>query len=148
MQKLILKNKRAFHEFEVLNKYICGIVLAGHEVKSLKSGGGHFTGTFIAVQNGEAYVHHLHIPLYKRATIDDYNPEHTRKLLLSKAEILKIATALSTKGVTVIPLSILEDHHLLKLEIAVARGKKLYDKREDIKKRDIKRRIETSLKDY
>jgi len=142
MQKLLIKNRRATYDFEVLERFEAGMVLRGHEVKSLKLAKGSFNGTFVIINNGEAFVEHLHIPLYSKTILDGYEPECRRKLLLNKNEILKIATALNTKGMTVVPLCIGLTNGRIKMEIAIARGKKTYDKRESIKKRDITRHIE------
>jgi len=148
MQKLLIKNRKAFHDYEILERFTAGIVLLGHEVKSLKFGGGHFTGAFIASRGGELYLDHFHIPLYKKTTLDHYEPERTRKLLLRKAEILKITSALNTAGVTVIPLECGLENGRIKIEFALARGKKQYDKREDLRKKDATRRIRSALKNY
>lgn len=147
MQKTLVQNRRARFDYQVLERFEAGIVLKGHEVKSLKSGGAHFTGSYITVSAGEAWLHHFHIAPYEHATLEGYEPEHTRKLLLHKKEILKITGALDTKGVTVIPLECGLEKGKIKIEIAIAQGKKLYDKRDTIKKRDLQRHIETSLRD-
>ncbi len=148
MQKTLVKNKKAFHDYEILERFTAGIVLLGHEVKALKFEGGHFTGAFIASRGGELYLDHFHIPLYRKATVDHYEPERPRKLLVRKAEILKITSALNTAGVTVIPLECGQENGRIKIEFALARGKKLYDKREDLRKKDSARRIQSALKDY
>lgn len=146
MQKILLTNRKANFDFEVLERFEAGISLLGHEVKSLKAGGAHFTGTFITINEGEAWVKHFHVPLYANSTLPQYEPERPRKLLLRKAEIEKIAGALSTKGVTVVPLSCGLKNGRVKLEIALVRGKKTYDKRESLKKKDQERQIRTALK--
>lgn len=148
MQKILIKNRKAFHEYEVLERFTAGIVLVGHEVKSLKSGGGHFTGSYITARGGELFLEHFHIPLYTKTTLEGYEPERTRKLLVRKAEILKIASALNTAGVTVIPLECGLENGRVKIAFALARGKKSYDKREDLRKKDTTRRIQTALKNY
>ena len=148
MQKMLLKNRKAFHDYEVLNRFEAGIVLKGHEVKSLKNGGGNFTGSFVGIQNEEAFLKGFHISLYSKTTIEVYEPERPRKLLLRKAEIDKIASALNTKGVTLIPLSYGLDKGKIKIEIAIARGKKKHDKRDDMKKRDQQRHIQSATGDY
>lgn len=148
MQKILIKNKRAFHDYEILERFTAGIVLSGHEVKSIKSGGGQFTGSFVTDKGGELFLEHFHVPLYKKTTLDRYEPERTRKLLLRKAEILKISSALSTAGVTVIPLECGLENGKIKIEFALARGKKQHDKREDLRKKDAARRIKNVLKGY
>lgn len=146
MQKILTKNRRAFYDYEILERFTAGVVLLGHEVKSLKSGGGHFTGTYITERGGELFLEHFHIPLYSKTTLEHYEPERSRKLLLRKGEILKIASASHTTGVTIVPLECGLQNGKIKIEFALARGKKKYDKREDIKKRDALRRIQGSLK--
>lgn len=148
MQKILLKNKRASFDYEVLERFEAGLSLFGHEVKSVKNGHGHFTGSYINISNGEAWLHHFHIAPFEKSTLDGYEPERTRKLLLHKAEIFKIASALNEKGVTVVPLECGLEKNRIKMSLAIVRGKKKYDKRESIKKRDVQRHIETSLKDY
>lgn len=145
MQKILTKNRRAFFDYEVLERFEAGIVLLGHEVKSLKRSGGHFTGSYVSVFNGEAFLHHFHIDPYEKSTLESYEPEKTRKLLLNKREILKIAGSTQQRGVTVIPLECGLQNGRIKISLALARGKKTYDKRESIKKRDVQRRIETQL---
>ena len=148
MQKTLLKNRKAFHEYEILEHFTAGIVLQGHEVKSLKSGGGHFTGSYVTARNGELFLEHFHIPLYKKTTLENYEPERTRKLLVRKAEILKISSALHTAGVTVIPLECGLQNGRIKIEFALARGKKQHDKREDLRKKDADRRIKSAIRNY
>ena len=141
MQKILIKNRKATHDFEVLERHSAGIVLHGHEVKSLKNGGGNFTGSYVTLENEEAFIKKFNIALYEKATIEGYEPTRPRKLLLRKAELTKIASALNTKGVTLIPLSCGLDKGKIKIEIALARGKKLHDKRESKKAKDIERRL-------
>lgn len=141
MQKLLIKNRKAFHDFEILDKFSAGIVLLGHEVKSLKNGGGSFSGSYVTLESGEAFIKGFNISLYQKATIDGYEPARPRKLLLRKAELNKIASALNTKGVTLVPLSCGLDKGKIKIEIALARGKKLHDKRHSKKAKDLERRI-------
>ncbi len=148
MQKLLIKNRKAFHDYEILERFTAGIVLQGHEVKSLKSGGGQLTGSYVTGRGGELFLEHFHIPLYQKTTLENYEPERTRKLLLRKAEILKISSAQRTAGVTVIPLACGLENGRIKIEFALARGKKQYDKREDLRKKDATRRIKNALKDY
>ncbi len=148
MQKSLVKNKRAFFDYEILERFTAGIVLLGHEVKSLKSGGGHFTGTYITERRGELFLEHFHIPLYKKTTLENYEPERSRKLLVKRAEINKIASSLHTEGVTIVPLECGLQNGKIKIDFALVRGKKKYDKRESLKKKDTARRIQSALKDY
>ena len=147
MQKILAKNKRAFFDYEVLERFTAGIVLLGHEVKSIKMGGAHFTGSYITERGGELYLEHFHVPLYKKTTLENYEPERPRKLLVRKAEILKIASELHTAGVTVVPLECGLENGRVKISFGLARGKKQYDKRESIKKRETSRRLQSNLKD-
>jgi SsrA-binding protein len=147
MEKTLIKNKRATFDYELLEKFESGIILKGYEVKSLRLGQAHFASSYITISGGKVLLHHFHIAPYKKAALEAYDPEHERELLLHKAEILKISSALNTKGVTVIPLDCGLDKNRVKVTLAIAKGKTQYDKRESIKKRDLKRHIETSLRD-
>lgn len=146
MSKQLVKNRKAYFDYEVLEKFEAGIALFGHEVKSLKNGGGNLTGSFVNIKNGEVFIEKFKISLYAKATLESYNPERPRKLLLRKAEIEKITGELNTKGVTLVPLECRLDKNLIKIEFAVARGKKKYDKRESLKSKDQERRIKAALK--
>jgi len=138
---LLVKNRKANYEYELLDKYEAGIVLQGHEVTSLRHGGGNLTGAYVTLRDGELWTEKFKIALYQKTTLPAYEPERPRKLLLRKAEIAKIAGALNTKGVTLVPLAVILKNNKIKLEFALARGKKKYDKRESIKKRDQERHI-------
>jgi len=144
-------NKKANFDYEILEKHEAGLVLFGHEVKSLRDGQGSLKGSFISTRtkNGktELYLINCLIPLYKRAGIlIDYDPRRERKLLLTKKEIERLISKKQIEGLTLIPLRIYTNHSFLKLEFALARGKKKYDKRESIKRRDIDRRLRTLTK--
>ena len=144
-------NKKANFDYEILEKHEAGLVLFGHEVKSLRDGQGSLKGSFISTRtkNGktELYLINCLIPLYKRAGIlIDYDPRRERKLLLTKKEIERLIGKKQIEGLTLIPLRIYTNHSFLKLEFALARGKKKYDKRESIKRRDIDRRLRTLTK--
>jgi SsrA-binding protein len=140
MQKIISKNRKAFHDFEILDHFIAGIALKGHEAKSLRNNGGNFTGSFVSLSDGEVFLKSFNIALYSKTTLEDYEPTKPRK-----AEILKIASALNTKGVTLVPLAYGLDKGKIKFEIGLARGKKSYDKRHDLKKKDELRRIKKMI---
>lgn len=146
MSKVLVKNRKAYFNYEILEKFESGIVLLGHEVKSLKSGGGNLTGSHVNLRGNEVFIEKLKISQYEKSVLEAYNPERTRKLLLSKAEISKLAGAIEEKGVTLIPLECHLKGNLIKVEFALARGKKKYDKRESIKKRDQEKRIKSALK--
>jgi len=143
----LIQNKKAYFNYEILEKTEAGIELQGFEVKSLKKGQGSLEGSHITVRGGEAFVIGMNIPPYQPAnTPKDYDPVRNRRLLLTKKELRDLAGAEGQKGLTIVPLSVYNKGRKLKLEIAIVRGKKKYDKRETIKKRDTEREIRRSLK--
>jgi len=139
MSKLLLKNRRATYEYEIFKKYEAGIVLSGSEVKSLRAGSGSFFGSYVKLLSGEAYLLNTQITPYKFAENSDYDPKRTRKLLLHKKELAEIEQLSQQKGRALIPLAFVLKNRNIKLEFAVARGKKLHDKRQDLKKKDLAR---------
>lgn len=145
-EKIITFNKKAKFEYEILYTLECGIVLTGTEVKSLREGKCSIVDGYVIEENGEIFLKNVHISEYKYGNITNHEPLRKRKLLLHKREILKLKRELNEKGKTVIPLKIYFKGSLVKVEIAVCRGKKLVDKRETIKARDIKRNIEKEIK--
>lgn len=137
-----IKNRSAFHEYFIDNTYVAGIVLTGTEVKSLRTGKASFNDAYCIIHKGEVWVKSLHIAEYSHGTVNNHDPVRDRKLLLQKREINKIESKLKEKGYTLIPLRIFfNDKNLIKVEIGLARGKKLHDKRETIKKRDVEREM-------
>jgi len=143
----LIQNKKAHFNYEILEKTEAGIELLGFEVKSLKKGQGSLEGSHIILRGNEAFVINMQIPPYQPAnTPKDYEPLRNRRLLLTKKEIIDLAKSEGQKGLTIIPLSVYNKGRKLKLEIAVVRGKKKYDKRESIKKRDTDREIRRTLK--
>lgn len=143
----LIQNRKAYFNYEILEKMDAGIELLGFEVKSLKKGQGALDGSHITVRGNEAFIINMQIPPYQPAnTPKDYDPLRNRRLLLTKKEISDLAGAESQKGLTIVPLSVYNKGSKLKMEIAVVRGKKKYDKRETIKKRDTEREIRRSLK--
>ena len=143
----LVENKKAKFNYEILDKFEAGIELLGHEVKSLRNGRGSFEGAYIIVRGREAFIHGMNIPPYQPAnTSADYDPERLRKLMLSKKEIAEIAGFESKKGLTIVPIRVYNKGNKLKVEIAVARGKKEFDKRDIIKKRETDRDIRRTLK--
>ena len=142
----LLRSKKTAFNYEILEKFEAGLELLGHEVKSLRSHHGSLEGAHVIMRGGEAYVVGLNIPPYQPAnTPEGYDPERTRKLLLTKKEINHLSGWENKKGFTIIPLAIFEKGKLLKISIAIARGKKKFDKRESIKKRDTERSIRREL---
>jgi len=143
----LIQNKKAYFDYEILEKTEAGIELLGFEVKSLKKGQGSLEGSHITIRGNEAFIINMQIPPYQPAnTPKDYDPLRNRRLLLTKKEISSLLEEEKQKGLTIIPLSVYNKGRKLKLEIAVVRGKKKYDKRETIKKRDTDREIRRTLK--
>ena len=137
-----IKNRSAFHEYFFDNKYVAGIVLTGTEVKSLRSGKASFNDSYCIIHKGETWLKSLHIAEYSHGTVNNHDPIRDRKLLLQKREINKIEGKLKEKGYTLIPLRIFfNEKNLIKVEIGLGKGKKLHDKRETIKKRDVEREM-------
>ncbi len=143
----IATNKKAFHNFFLQEKWECGIALNGGEVKSLRAGGASFTDAFAHIDKGELYLYNLHITPYEQASYLNEPPARPRKLLVHAKELEKINGHLTRGGLTLVPTKIyFNKKGWVKVEIAVGQGKKLYDKREDIKKRETKREIDRSIK--
>jgi len=134
-------NRRAYYDYQILEKFETGIVLNGPEVKSVRAGHLHLEEAFCQVKNGEVWLFNAHIHPYRFAETQNYNPRRARKLLLHKDEILKLAQYSSQKGLTIVPVSCYTKGNKIKLEIALAKGKKKYEKREAIKKKDLEREI-------
>jgi SsrA-binding protein len=141
-EKVVAQNRRAFHDYQVLETLEAGLVLTGTEVKSLRQGKASLTEAYASVDNGEAFVRQLHIPPYEQGNRANPDPIRTRKLLLHAAEIAKLRKAVEQKGHTLVPLKLYFSKGRAKLLIAVARGKKSFDKRATIAERDAKREID------
>ena len=144
--KLIANNKKAFHDYFIEDTYEAGIALAGTEVKSLRSGKCSIKEAFVRVENGEVYVYGMHITPYEKGNIFNKDPLRVRKLLLHKSQIQKLIGNSAEKGYTIVPLQVYFSNGRAKIEIGLAKGKKLYDKRQDIAKKDQKREAEKELK--
>jgi SsrA-binding protein len=143
----LIQNKKAYFNYEILDKIEAGIELLGFEVKSLRNGQGSLEGSHIIVRGNEAFVVNMQIPPYQPAnTPNDYDPTRNRRLLVTKKEINRLREEESQKGLTIVPLSVYNKGRKLKLEIAIVRGKKKYDKRESIKKRDTEREMRREIK--
>ena len=145
-KKLIANNKKAYHDYFIEDKYEAGISLAGTEVKSLRMGRCSVKEAFIRIEKGEVYVYNMHIAAYEKGNIFNKDPLRVRKLLIHKREIRKIEGQIAQKGYTVVPLSVYFSGSLVKVEIGLAKGKKLYDKRQDIAKKDQRREAERKFK--
>ena len=144
--KLVSNNKKAYHDYFIEEKYEAGISLAGTEVKSLRMGKCSLKESFIRVENGELFIYGMHISPYEKGNIFNKDPLRVRKLLLHRHEINRIAGQMTQKGYTIEPLQVCFKGSLVKVEIALARGKKLYDKRQDIAKKDMRREAEKDFK--
>ena len=144
--KLVANNKKAYHDYFIEEKYEAGLVLHGTEVKSLRMGKCSIKESFIRIEKGEVIVYGMHISPYEKGNIFNKDPLRPRKLLLHKYEINKIDGKMTTKGYTIVPLQVYFKGSLVKVEIALARGKKLYDKRHDIAKKDMRRESEREFK--
>ena len=144
--KLIANNKKAYHDFFIDDKYETGIELFGTEVKSIRMGKCSIKESFVRIENGEVFIYGMHISPYEKGNIFNKDPLRVRKLLLHKTEINKLAAKIAEKGYTLVPLQVYFKGSLVKVEIGLARGKKLYDKRDDIAKKDQRREVEGEFK--
>lgn len=145
-KKLIANNKKAFHDYFIEDKYEAGIALAGTEVKSLRLGKCSVKEAFIRIENGEVYIYNMHISPYEKGNIFNKDPLRIKKLLLHRSEIRKMEGQIAQKGYTIVPLNVYFKGSLVKVEIGLAKGKKLYDKRDDIAKKDQKREAQREFK--
>ncbi|MDU5229550.1 MAG: SsrA-binding protein SmpB [Anaerococcus sp.] len=146
--KQLANNKKAFHDYFIEKKYEAGIELQGSEVKSIKQGKVSIKESFIDDRNGQMYIYGMHVTPFKEAYDQKIDPTRTRKLLLHKKEIDTLIGKKTQDGYTIVPLSVYEKNGLVKIELALAKGKKQYDKRETIKRREADRKIDRALKNY
>lgn len=144
--KLVANNKKAYHDYFIEEKYECGIALHGTEVKSLRMGKCSIKESFVRIENGEVYVYGMHVSPYEKGNIFNKDPLRVKKLLLHKQEINKLVGKIKEKGFTLVPLQVYFSNGRAKIEIGLARGKKLYDKRDDIAKKDQRRENEREFK--
>ncbi len=145
--KTLAINKRAKFDYNLIDKYEAGLVLTGQEVKSIKTGHISLKGSFVTIKNSELYLTNANIPFYKFAgNSKGYDPTQPRKLLLKKSEIKRLIGKSKTEGLTLVPIRVYTKKRLLKLEFAIGRGKKKFDKREDKKRKDARRKIDRMLK--
>lgn len=144
--RLVCQNKKAYHDYEIFETFEAGMALMGTEVKSLREGRANLKDSYAKVKKGEVFLHGLHISPYSHAFYDNHDPERVRKLLLHSYEIKRIIGKTQEKGFALIPLKIYFSGGRAKVEIAIARGKKLYDKRESIKKKEERREIDRMRK--
>ena len=144
----IIKNKKAAFEYHFLQNYSAGIMLTGTEIKSVRQGMANLSDSFCLFIEDELWVRNMHISEYKQGSYNNHDPKRMRKLLLNKSELQKIKSKLREKGTTIIPVQIFfNERGIAKLEIAVARGKKMFDKREDIKRKDVERELRKKITD-
>ena len=144
--KLIANNKKAYHDYFILDTYETGISLAGTEIKSLRMGKCSIKESFVRIENGEVFIYGMHISPYEKGNIFNKDPLRPRKLLLHKYEINKLLGKTKEKGIAIVPLKVYFKGSLVKVEIGLAKGKKLYDKRQDIAKKDQQREASRDFK--
>ena len=144
--KVIANNKKAYHDYFLEEKYEAGIELHGTEVKSIRMGKCSIKEAFVRIQNGEVYIYGMHVSPYEKGNIFNKDPLRPKKLLMHKTEIRKLVGKLAEQGYTLVPVEVYLKGSLVKVQIALAKGKKLYDKRQDIAKKDMKREAERDFK--
>ncbi len=140
-EKVVVTNRKALHDYFIIETYEAGIVLKGTEVKSLRQGNANLQDGYALLKNGELWLIGMHISPFEKGNINNHDPKRERKLLLHKQEIRRLINSLTTKGLTLVPLKVYFKNNIIKIEIGVAQGKKSYDKRETIKKREIERQL-------
>ncbi|HWJ25381.1 MAG TPA: SsrA-binding protein SmpB [Flavisolibacter sp.] len=146
-QRMEIKNRSAYYEYFIDDKYVAGIVLTGTEVKSLREGKANFNDSYCIIHKGELWIRSFHITEYSHGTVNNHDPIRERKLLLNRRELKKLDAKIKEKGYTIVPLRLFfNENNLAKVEIGLAKGKKLHDKRESIKQRDTDREIKRYLK--
>ena len=148
MSSLIAKNPTAKHNYEILDTIETGIVLTGTEIKSIRSGKVNLKDSYASIKNGEVYIHSMHISPYEHGNIYNKDPLRDRKLLLNKTEIRKLIGQIQQKGYSLIPISLYFKGSFVKLELGIGKGKKLYDKREDLKKKDAQMNIKRQMNEH
>lgn len=146
MSELIAKNPVAYHNYFIEDKIEAGIVLTGTEIKSIRAGNVNIKDSYATIKNGQAYIYGMHISPYEHGNIYNKDPLRDRKLLLNKKEINKLFGLIQQKGYSLIPISLYFKNSFVKVELGIGRGKKLFDKRADIAKKDADRKIERALK--
>lgn len=145
-KKVITQNRKAFHEYSIFDKFVAGIVLTGTEIKSIRKGTINLKDSFAKIEDGEVFLYKCHISPYEHGNRYNTEPERVRKLLLNKKEILKMQGKINKEGYTIVPLELFLSNGFAKLEIGLAKGKKLYDKREDLAKKTQSRDMQRAMK--
>lgn len=146
--KILSQNKKARHEYFILETYECGIELFGTEVKSIRLGKVNLADSYASVQNCEVWVKGMNVSPFEKGNIFNRDPLRERKLLMHKSEILKLSQKIKEQGLSLVPLKVYLKGSLVKVELALVKGKKLYDKRDDIAKRDAKRNMDRAVKNF
>ena len=146
--KIVASNKKAYHDYFIDSTYETGIVLVGSEVKAIRLGGVNLKDSFCIIKNGEIFILNMHVSPYEKGSYFNEDPRRTRKLLMKRAEIDKLLGKVSAKGYTLVPTKIYFKGGLVKVEVGLARGKELHDKRDSIKEKDMKRDLQRQLKNY
>ncbi len=145
-KKVITTNRKAFHDYTIFEKYVAGIVLTGTEIKSIRKNAINLKDSFCKIEDNEIFLYNCHISPYEQGNRFNHKAERTRKLLLTKKEILKMHSKVKKDGYSIIPLEVFLSHGFAKIEIGLAKGKKLHDKRDDIAKKDQKREMDRASK--
>lgn len=145
-EKVVTVNRKARHDYEILETCEAGLVLTGTEVKSLRTGRANLKDSFARIQNGEVWLYHMHISPYSHGNINNHEPTRPRKLLLHRSEIRRLTGKVEERGLTLVPLKVYFKDGYAKVELALARGKRLYDKRQDIARRDAERDVARALR--
>lgn len=145
-KKVISSNRKAYHDFTIFDKFVAGIVLMGTEIKSIRKGAVNLKDSFAKIEDGEIFLYKCHISPYEQGNRYNHEPERTRKLLLNKKEIEKMLSKIKKEGYTIVPLELFLTNGFAKVEIGLAKGKKLHDKRDDIAKRDQNRDMQRAMK--
>jgi SsrA-binding protein len=145
-RKIVARNRRARHDYHIEDVYEAGLVLTGTEVKSLRAGRASLSDGFAQITDGEAWLHNVHIPEYVQGTWTNHEPRRIRKLLMHRKEIDRLSSETAERGLTIIPLSLYFSDGKAKVELALARGKRTYDKRHDLAKRDAAREVDRALR--
>lgn len=145
-RKIVTTNRKAFHDFTIFEKYVAGIVLTGTEIKSIRQNAINLKDSFCKIEDNEVFLYKCHISPYEQGNRFNHNAERTRKLLLTKKEILKLQSKVKKENYTIVPLEVFFQGSLAKMEIGLAKGKKLHDKRDDLAKKDQKREMDRASK--
>jgi len=147
-KKIVAQNKKAFHDFFIIEKYEAGIILKGNEVKSLREHKVNLKDSYARIKNDELFLYNMHISPYSKSRIEETQPYRTRKLLMHKNQICKLSGKLNDKSTTLVPLNVYFANHLAKVELALVKAKLKYDKRDDLEKKAQEREIQRTLKNF